>query len=535
MNIQHAPAAVTASPERPSDTSLHGRWLQLARIGWGALVMLTLAVFFGSLHVYSIQLQTLCMRSDCASQQISPAEAGVLTPEQARVLKDVGLSLGDFAALTIALELIVIVVCLIVSTLITWRRSHNRMALLVALMLVTLGPIKAMNTVLASASPWRTPAACLFFLGLTLLVLVFSLFPSGQFVPRWTRWAVVVVLAALFPSTFFPNVPLTHYSLARLLGYFLLLSEIVILVVAQLYRYRRVSSPTQRQQTKWVVFGLAASIGVSVGSTILYLLFPALSDPGSPSGAPYQLSLVMLGDVTLLFSPLSFGFAMLRSRLWDIDVLINRALVYGSLTIILALVYVVGVIGTQTMVGRLLHAGEQQQSSISIAVTTLVIVALFLPLRRRLQAVIDRRFYRRKYDAERTLAAFGQTLRSEVDLEQLGERLLAVVEETMQPAHASLWLRPPADRTPRRGARSVEHAQNRLARPVPIHAWLRTAQRHNDDSRRPRQRRQRRRIHLDTMSSLQPSRSRSCPRPVITTHAQMPYVVCAESHEKFLR
>jgi len=307
-----------------------------------------------------------------------------------------------------------------------------------------------MNTVLASASPWRTPAACLFFLGLTLLVLIFSLFPSGQFVPRWTRWACVVVLAALFPSTFFPNAPLTQDILARLLGYSLLLSEIAILVVAQLYRYRRVSSPMQRQQTKWVVFGLAASSGVTVGSTILSLLFPALSDPGSPSGAPYQLSLVILGDVTLLFSPLSFGFAMLRSRLWDIDVLINRALVYGSLTIILALVYVVGVIGTQTIVGRLIHAGEQQQSSISFAVITLIIVALFMPLRRRLQAVIDRRFYRRKYDAERTLAAFGQTLRSEVDLEQLGERLLAVVEETMQPAHASLWLRPPADRTPRR-------------------------------------------------------------------------------------
>ncbi|HEV8193335.1 MAG TPA: hypothetical protein VGP82_17875 [Ktedonobacterales bacterium] len=144
---------------------------------------------------------------------------------------------------------------------------------------------------------------------------------------------------------------------------------------------------------------------------------------------------------------------MLRYRLWEVDALINRALVYGSLTIILAVVYVVGVIGTQAIVGSMTQSAEQEQSPLSIVVTTLVIAALLEPLRRRLQALIDRRFYRRKYDAERTLATFTTTLREGMDLPELTSRLLATVEETIQPAHISLWLLNSRERPPSGGTR----------------------------------------------------------------------------------
>jgi hypothetical protein len=137
--------------------------------------------------------------------------------------------------------------------------------------------------------------------------------------------------------------------------------------------------------------------------------------------------------------PLSFGFAMLRSRLWEIDILINRTLVYGALTVILTGVYVGLVIGLQALLRGLIS----QDNSVAIVISTLAIAALFQPLRQRIQQIIDRRFYRSKYDAAKIVAAFSATLRNEVDLQQLSEQLVAVVQETMQPTHVSLWLRPP--------------------------------------------------------------------------------------------
>jgi hypothetical protein len=152
-----------------------------------------------------------------------------------------------------------------------------------------------------------------------------------------------------------------------------------------------------------------------------------------------RLSFVVVSifDLVLLPIPLSFAIAILRYRLWDIDIIINRTLVYGTLTVILTVVYVGLIIG----LSALLRGIISQDNSVAIVLSTLAIAAVFQPLRHRIQAVIDRRFYRSKYDAARTLAAFSATLRNEVNLDQLKEHLLAVVEETMQPAHASLWLR----------------------------------------------------------------------------------------------
>ena len=231
------------------------------------------------------------------------------------------------------------------------------------------------------------------------------------------------------------QVPLLPNTSVSQLGWLVTLSEMATLALVQLYRYRWVSSPRERQQTKWVVFGIAASITVVVGGSVPLLIFPALAEPGSL----YPVALNALNTVGPLFIPLSFGFAMLRSRLWDIDVLINRTLVYGTLTVILAVVYIGLVIGLQALLRGIIS----QDNSVAIVISTLAIAALFQPLRHRIQAIIDRRFYRQKYDAAKTLETFNATLRNEVDLEQLREHLLAVVRETMQPTHVSLWLRPP--------------------------------------------------------------------------------------------
>ncbi len=208
-------------------------------------------------------------------------------------------------------------------------------------------------------------------------------------------------------------------------------------VVAQIYRYVRVSGPVQRQQTKWVVFVLGITILTILGIYVPLLIFPSLST----SSSIYYLIFTYIYPLGLLLIPLTLGIAILRYRLWDIDILINRTLVYGTLTGLLALVYFGLVVALQALFKGL--TGQVGASPLVIVISTLAIAALFQPLRHHIQKIIHRRFYRRKYDAARTLAAFSATLRNEVDLSQLSENLLAVVEETMQPASVSLWLRTP--------------------------------------------------------------------------------------------
>jgi hypothetical protein len=205
---------------------------------------------------------------------------------------------------------------------------------------------------------------------------------------------------------------------------------------AQIYRYARVSNRTERQQTKWVVFGVAVAV---VGTmTTIFTIGAAVDLPPRDVG-PRMLSLLLM-DASALMIPLSIGVAMLRSRLFDIDVVINRTLVYGSLTLMLVLFYFGGVTATQTLFSAL--TGQQKLPQLAVVVSTLVIAALFNPLRRRVQAFIDRRFYRRKYDARKTLETFTARLRDDTNLSALSDDLVGVVRETIQPAHVSLWLRP---------------------------------------------------------------------------------------------
>jgi len=426
MNVEHAPTAMTESRERHSYARVPRRWIVFARGIWITLVVLTLAVFFTSLPVYVAQLQTPCASTACEYQQFTHA--------QGETLKGIGLSLGDYAAFTVGLLLVTIVVCLVVSTFIVWRRPDDRMALLVALLLVTFGPTGVTATAPA-ASPWLLPDECVTFLTTAFFVLVFLLFPSGRFVPHWMRWTLVVVLAVQVPFTFFPNAPFMLNTSFFQLGWLVFLSELAIVALVQLYRYRRVSSPLERQQTKWVVFGLAVPTAVNVLVDVLALLFPVAIEHNA-------LALLAYNEVgfLLLLIPLSFGFAMLRSRLWDIDLIINRTLVYGALTASLAFVYFGLIFALQYLLRGLIN----QNNDVAIVVSTLAVYALFQPLRRRIQNIIDRRFYRRKYDAAKVVAAFSATLRQEVDLDQLRAHLLEVVQETMQPSHVSLWLPPPA-------------------------------------------------------------------------------------------
>jgi len=416
------------------DTILRGRWLLLARSAWVLLVLLMMGIFVASLPVYFALFHTICsVAAQCANGQLSA--------KTAPVIHSLGLSLNTYAAIALSIKVATILVWLLVPALIFWRKSDDWLALLVALMFISISAANADNdltmlTHLFSPSLAFFISACFNFLSTISFFLTFTLFPDGRFVPRWTRWVLPLALAWGIVN-FFPA--LSPTLIVTLLGDVVWAGCFSLLALAQIYRYRQVSNPRQRQQIKWVAWSLALVISLAlITGFVPQLIFPSLGQPDSP----YQLFGTILGYfIFTLPVPLSFGVALLRYRLWDVDILINRTLVYGTLTVLLAALYAGLVIGLESLAEAITGRGSQQP--VVLVISTLAIVALSHPLRRRIQNIIDRRFYRRKYDAARTLATFSATLRHEVDLATLREHLLAVVQETMQPASVSLWLRPP--------------------------------------------------------------------------------------------
>jgi hypothetical protein len=268
------------------------------------------------------------------------------------------------------------------------------------------------------------------------------LFPHGRLLsPRWRPVAWLAAAVTIAGSALLAIVPwelldpgvtaqnpfsmegLRSLGIAPPVPILLVGIPTMLLSVASLIlRFRR-SQGEERQQLKWFVCA-----GVLIVGALCVPLFV-------PGAASTVLQLLVMPSL-----PVAAGIAILRYRLYDIDVVINRTLVYGSLTAALALTYFGGVATMQTIFRAL--TGQEQQPQLAIVVSTLVIAALFNPLRRRIQGFIDRRFYRSKYDAAKILEAFSTRLRDETDLDALSDDLVGVVGETMQPAHISLWLRP---------------------------------------------------------------------------------------------
>jgi hypothetical protein len=295
---------------------------------------------------------------------------------------------------------------------------------------------------LAWIASWLLPI----YSGLQVFYLL--LFPTGRLPSRrwkWVAWLTVAyILVGVILSAFSSGAYLGSLGPIRnplgIEGFTNTYKAVLYTVSPLLYgavaislllRLRRAEG-VERQQIKW--FAYAAAI-FALG--IVLIVIPLAID--TPPW--YEWVGTAIFTVAGAAIPISIGIAILRYRLYEIDTLINRTLVYGALTATLVLVYFGGVTATQA-VFRTLTGQQEQQPQLAIVVSTLVIAALFTPLRRRVQGFIDRRFYRRKYDAAKTLEAFSARLRDKTDLDALSEDLTGVVRETMQPAHVSLWLRP---------------------------------------------------------------------------------------------
>jgi hypothetical protein len=416
---------VSAESGSADETRLPDRWIPLARLVCGIVAVLTLTIFVASLPVYLAQLQITCVGVSCAS--------GQLTPQAARELLNLGLSMSSYSLLSAIFIVASALVWFGVAIIIIWRKSDDRMGLLVALMLILQGANVLTGNVGGGQSIWLYPSEVVNYLAFVLLFLVFCLFPNGKFVPRWMKWLAIGWIG-LSLINFLPVVASFWLQLSYV---FLFYGFLGSGVMAQIYRYRYVSNALQRQQTKWIIYGVATVFLLELGLFLFYLIFPSFIE----QNVVFSLFSATVGNSIPVLIPLSFSMAILRHHLWDIDVIINRTVVYGLLTALLAMVYVGCVIALQSL--ALVFKEQLSHNPVTIVASTLVSAALFQPLRFRIQKIIDRRFYRRKYNTARTLTAFSATLRNEVDVDQLQEQVLAVVEETMQPTHVSLWLRTP--------------------------------------------------------------------------------------------
>ena len=458
MSLHHISSKRNRSSLRPgaAPLRLQGHTLMLARGVWIAGAVAVLVIFFASLPANFAYLHVV----RATGISLGYGQLGQVTSDGLRQLQALGLSVDFYATYIIVGRVIFVMVWFVVGGFIFWRKSDERIALFASFTLVTF-PIGFSGTITVEALPpaWRLPVQCVQFLSGMSLSLFFYVFPDGRFVPRWTRWLLIGWAIEESSVTFFGLAPLS--SLVRtLVDGFLFIGLLGSFVAVQVYRYRRVSTQVQRQQTKWVVFGTAVAVLGFAASIIVGTLFVPVDAQSGPLATMIGNTVL---DLFLLLIPFSIGLAILHSRLWEIDVLINRTLVYGTLTIILTAVYVGLVIGLQA----LLRGVISQDSSVAIVISTLAIFNLVQPLRHRLQRVIDRRFYRSKYDATKIIKAFSATLRQEVDLNTLSEQLLGVVQETMQPTFVSLWLRP----TQHEGERSAWGAHPLSARHTeePVH------------------------------------------------------------------
>jgi len=257
--------------------------------------------------------------------------------------------------------------------------------------------------------------------GWQLYFILFYFFPDGRFIPRWTRWLLLAWLAA---------------NVFNALGaWWLGMALVASTVISQVYRYFCHSTPIQKQQTKWVVATLAILI-IFLG-TIGPRIFQVPPEDALAATLRFTLIFTPIFRMSTLIILASILVAVLRYRLWDIDIIIRRTLIYGLLTALLTLFY----LGSVVVLDQLFRGLTGQASSLAIILSTLASAVLFTPLRRRVQSLIDQRFFRSKYDAQNILASFGDNVRDEVELQRLSGALLSVAEETMQPERAVLWLK----------------------------------------------------------------------------------------------
>ena len=401
-------------------------WLSIIRVFWVALALYNLLPGMLGIPGYYQQLVAL---------NPWPNQPGWTQATFSIAVNRIGLAPQVVAWIILAPALIEILVFISLGLVIFWRKSNEWQSLLVSFVLVGLcGTFTGdrFRSMVALPPVWQVVAHEAALLIWPAFFMFLILFPDGRFVPSWMRW-VAVSLAFWYVLT---------EALSLILGQspdwvfgigFILLA---LILIGKVYRYRRLSSPVERQQIRWF---LLAIMVFSVYSTLQFIfvrVFPISSQPGNLQLASYLIG-VYTSDFAFLLLPIAIGIAIFRYHLWDIDLIIRRTLQYGLLTLLLGLVY----FGMVVLLEQIFRAITGQNSPLAVVLSTLAIVVLFTPLRRRIQTIIDRRFFRQKYDAARALEEFSAAARREVELDHLTGQLADLVEQTVQPDGVWIWMR----------------------------------------------------------------------------------------------
>jgi signal transduction histidine kinase len=428
MSRPFAPTPPATPPDQrsPSAEPLRGRSLIVARATWIVVAVVTMSFFAAGIPSEFAMFRTACQPA-CTTRQLSPAGL--------QVLQDLGLSLDFYATYAVGLDVILAVVYVTVAAVIFWRRPDDRMALFVSFALLTFGIAGFPGTINALAmehSAWWWPYAFLNFLGSASFDLFLFLFPDGRFVPRWTRWVALVWIAWQLPKYWFPS--WSSVDLNSWPGWLLVAVWAVALstvVYAQVYRYRRVSNAVQRQQIKWVVLGISAAVlTFIVINFTLTVLAPAPTSPGTLATILVGYALIY---AAMLLIPLSIGVAILRYHLWDVDLIINRTLVYGALTASVVILYmlVVGGLGVLLQVrGNLI---------ISLLATGLAAV-LFQPLRNRLQRSVNHLMHGERDEPYTVLSRLGERLESTLSPDAVLPTVVQTVKEALKLPYVAIEL-----------------------------------------------------------------------------------------------
>lgn len=425
MRWSFAPRALTQRPPDMSaaDTRLRGIWLALARLTWVALAGLALLQFGAGIPARYVDLLTT-NGQDRSTWTAAAYHAA---------LAQLGLSPSFVAAYNVALAVAVAMGSCAVAAVIVRRRSDDWLALFISLFLLTLGTgLTGITPALVqSQTPWRVP----FQIEMAFIDVSFPLFcaifPDGRFVPRWTRLLALIWIPAMLYEIFNPDDPIKTRDTVGLL---LLVGGVITGVCAQIYRYRRVSGPIQRQQAKWVAIAVAALLlEVTILANLVPVLFPLLMQPSVP-GVLYQLAGPLILFPTLLLIPFSIGIAVLRYRLFDIDLIINRALVYGTLTANIVGVYVL-VVGALSMLFR------TYGNALIAFLATGVVAVLVHPLRERLQRGVNHLLYGQRDEPYAVLARLGQRLRATLAPEAVLPTIVETIAQALKLPYAAVGLK----------------------------------------------------------------------------------------------
>jgi hypothetical protein len=382
VSPQEVKLGASRSYTAQSQTTLRGRWLLITRIAWVIAAILVVGIYIAAVPITYTEYQRVC----AAGAECRPYWR--VRPEDLLALRELHISVGFYATYRLAADIVYTLGFWAIGALIFWKRSDDRLGLFFSFMLVTFGALNIADMSGKTHAALGLLGTFISFFGYISLFLAFLTFPDGRLVPRWSRWPIIVWVVYMTLLHFLPDdSPFHPRSWPPLLSFPLAVSLLSILIFAQVYRYLQVSGPVERQQTKWVVFGLAIALAGSVLVVLPTLLYPTLLRPGVPRML-YMLIEVPVTNVLLLLIPLSIGVAILRYHLWDIDMIINRTLVYGTLSAVLAAIFAL----TEALVIPFVvkHVLGKSNDSLNVGVSAVIIAVLFEPLRRRIKAGVKR-------------------------------------------------------------------------------------------------------------------------------------------------